>query len=150
MDSTNDRQQVITNSGSHATQSQTILSDHSPSKMKNDMKRESIEAYSFSSSWKPSLAWRLVIPSFPCCLGGICRARREKTGSLTLLLAQTESTLQGWPPEDLLSGERRDTGAPAAIFFSGLLEAVIHFATAENAAETIPTSLGSANKHHKG
>lgn len=51
--------------------------------------------------------------------------------------------------EDLLCGERRDARAPTTIFFSVLLEAVIHLAAAENAAEAITTSLGSANKRHK-
>lgn len=36
--------------------------------------------------------------------------------------------------EDLLCGEQRETRSPAAIFFSVLLEAVIHLAAAENAA----------------
>lgn len=51
------------------------------------------------------------------------------------------------PPWRISSGGTHR--APTAIFFSVLLEAVIHLAAAENAAEALTTSLGSANKRHK-
>lgn len=80
--------------------------------------------------------------------GGICTARREKTGSLTLLLVQTQSSLQGWsmkvPPWRISS-----VGSGGTIFFSALIEAVILLAAKEKAAGAITTSLGSANKRHK-
>lgn len=51
--------------------------------------------------------------------------------------------------DDLLCGEQREARASTTIIFSVLMEAVIHLDAAENAAEAITTSLGSANERHK-
>lgn len=71
-------------------------------------------------------------------------------GSLTLLLVLSAGTVnESSTTEVLLCGEQRDARASTTIFLSALLEAVIHLAAAENAAEAITASLGSANKRHK-
>lgn len=86
--------------------------------------------------------------------GGICTARRKKEG-FSYTFVSTDTVLSAGTAnesatmEDLLCGERRDARAPTVIFFNMLLEAVIHLAAVENAAEAITTSLGSANKRHK-